>query len=144
MRFRILPALLLLPSLAACSDASAEADGRTTEERAAAAWRADVEEALGAEVVDLDALAQQAAADCQRTDTAAWIPTLALSGDLVTSTTEVTRIGLEHACPTVADAFEAALAAVEAADDPLDLVCGPDAELAGEDALKAEMVCAGR
>jgi hypothetical protein len=144
MRLRILAALLLLPALAGCSDASAEADGRSAEERAEAAWRADVEEALGTDVVDLDAIARQAAIDCQRTETSAWLPTLALSGDLATSATEVTRLGLEHACPSVADAYEAALAAVEAADDPLDLVCGPDAELDGEDALKAELVCAAR
>lgn len=144
MRLRILAVLLLLPTLAACSDASAEADATSAEEKAQTAWRAEVQEALGTEVVDLDAIAQQAALDCQRTDTAAWIPTLALSGDLETSATDVTRIGLEHACPSVADAFEAALAAVEAADDPLDLVCGPDAELSGEDALKADLVCADR
>jgi hypothetical protein len=144
MRLRILAALLLLPVLAACSDASAEADHSTAEEKLAAGWRADVEEALGTEVVDFDAIAQQAATDCQRTDTGAWIPTLALSGELSTSATEVTRIGLEHACPSVADAFEAALAAVESTEDPLDLVCGPDAELGGEDALKADLVCAER
>ena len=99
MRLRILAVLLLLPTLAACSDASAGADATSAEEKARTAWRADVEEALGTEVVDLDAIARQAALDCQRTDTAAWIPTLALSGDLATSATDVTRIGLEHACP---------------------------------------------
>lgn len=144
MRLRILAALLLLPALAACSDASAEADATSAEEKARTVWRAEVEDALGTDAVDLEAIAQQAAADCQRTDTAAWIPTLALSGDLATPATEVTRIGLEHACPNVADAFDAALAAVGAADDPLDLVCAPGTELGGEDALKAELVCADR
>jgi hypothetical protein len=62
-----------------------------------------------------------------------------MSGDV--STSALTRIGLEHACADVVEAFDAGLSTVEQADDPLDLVCGPDVRLSSEDALKADLVC---
>ena len=86
-----------------------------------------------------EVLQQAAALDCQRTDESSWSVELALSGDV--STSALTRIGLEHACADVVEAFDAGLAAVEQADDPLDLVCGPDVRLSSQDALKADLVC---
>lgn len=144
MRFHLIAALLALPTLTACSGASADEEAGADAERVAASWQAEVEETLGTTTVDFEAVTRQAAADCRRTSAAAWVPTLVMSGDLSTASTEVTRIGLEHACPEVAEAFDAAVAEVEVAGDPLELVCGPDAVLEGEDALKAELVCASR
>ena len=112
------------------------------EDEATAAWRAAVEDELGADTFDFDAMRASAAVDCQRTDAAAWSVHLALSGD--TATSALTRIGLEHACADVVPAFDEGVATVEKAADPLDLVCGPDAKLSSEDALKADLVCANR
>ena len=144
MSSHLLAVLLTFPALTACAGASADEETATDTERAEAAWRTDVEEALGTGTFDFEAIAGQAAADCQRTTPAAWIPTLAMSGDLSTATVDVTRIGLQHACPEVAEAFDAALGEVESAPDPLDLVCGDGVRLEGEDALKADLVCASR
>lgn len=146
----LLPALLILlvPAVAACSDGTADAaadgaDGAAErEERALAAWQADVEAELGADTFDFPALQQAAAADCMRTDAQSWTVGLALSGDV--STSALTRIGLEHACSDVLPAFDEAVAAVEDASDPLDLVCGPGVELGSEDAPAADLVCANR
>ena len=146
MRALVLALALLAPALVGCSGGEAAtpaASGNVVEEDAAATaeWRADVEEHLGTDVFDFLALQQAAALDCQRTDASSWSVELALSGDV--STSALTRIGLEHACADVVEAFDAGLAAVERADDPLDLVCGPDVRLSSEDALKADLVCAG-
>ena len=144
MRALALALALLVPALAGCSGGEAAtpaASGNVVEEDAAATaeWRADVEEHLGTDVFDFLALEQAAALDCQRTDASSWSVELALSGDV--STSALTRIGLEHACADVVEAFDAGLAAVERAEDPLDLVCGPDVRLSSEDALKADLVC---
>lgn len=144
MRALVLALALLVPALAGCSGGEAATpavSGNVVEEDAAATaeWRADVEEHLGTDVFDFLALQQAAALDCQRTDASSWSVELALSGNV--STSALTRIGLEHACADVVEAFDAGLAAVERADDPLDLVCGPDVRLSSEDALKADLVC---
>lgn len=143
-------AVLLVPALAACSGGDGdggEGSGTATkasqtESREAAEWRAALEEELGTDTFDFAALQQAAAADCVRTDAAAWTVELALSGDL--STSDLTRVGLEHACSDVVPAFDEAVAAVEQTADPLDLVCGPGVELPAEAALTADLVCANR
>jgi hypothetical protein len=142
-------AVLLVPAFAACSgDDGAAAEGSTatkasqSESEEVAEWRAALEEELGTDTFDFAALQQAAAADCTRTDAAAWTVELALSGDL--STSALTHVGLEHACADVVPAFDEAVAAVEQAADPLDLVCGPDVELPAEAALTADLVCANR
>lgn len=144
MRALVLALALLVPALAGCAGGEAATpviSGNVVEEDAAATaeWRADVEEHLGTDVFDFLALQQAAALDCQRTDASSWSVELALSGNV--STSALTRIGLEHACADVVEAFDAGLAAVEQADDPLDLVCGPDVRLSSQDALKADLVC---
>lgn len=148
MRALALLLVLLAPAAAACS-ASADEDAGTTAEQAAPAeleatadWRAAVEAELGSDTFDFAALQQAAAVDCMRTDTGAWTVELALSGD--TATSGLTRVGLEHACPGVVAAFDEAVATVEDAADPLDLVCGPGVELTDEAAISAELVCANR
>ena len=138
-------AALLVPSLAACggeADASgttARTEADAAEAEALADWRTAVEDELGTDTFDFAAVQQTAAADCVRTDAGDWTIELALSGDL--STSSLTRIGLEHACADVVPAFDEAVAAVEQAADPLDLVCGPDVELSAEAALSADLVC---
>lgn len=144
MRALVLALALLVPALAGCAGGEAATpviSGNVVEEDAAATaeWRADVEGHLGTDVFDFLALQQAAALDCQRTDASSWSVELALSGNV--STSALTRIGLEHACADVVEAFDAGLAAVEQADDPLDLVCGPDVRLSSQDALKADLVC---
>jgi hypothetical protein len=144
MRALVLALALLAPAFAGCSGGEAAppaVSGNVVEEDAAATadWRAEVEEHLGTDVFDFLALQQAAALDCQRTDASSWSVDLALSGDV--STSALTRIGLEHACADVVEAFDAGLAAVERAEDPLDLVCGPGVRLSSEDALKADLVC---
>jgi hypothetical protein len=143
----VLLAVLLVPSLAACgggADATTETSATASgaEHEALADWESALEEELGTGTFDFGALRQAAAADCVRTDAGDWTVELALSGDLSTST--LTRIGLEHACPDVVPAFDEAVATVEQAADPLDLVCGPDVELSAEAALSADLVCARR
>ena len=144
MRALALLLVLLAPALAACSGggeatpAKAEAAAHE-EDQAVADWRAAVEDELGTDTFDFAALQQTAAADCVRTDAGDWTVELALSGDL--STSSLTRIGLEHACADVVPAFDEAVATVEQAADPLDLVCGPDIELSAEAALSADLVC---
>ncbi|MGF9753961.1 hypothetical protein AAII07_02070 [Microvirga sp. 0TCS3.31] len=140
-------AALLVPSLAACgggADATTDASGAASraEDVALADWESALEDELGTGTFDFATLRQTAAADCVRTDAGDWTVELALSGDLSTST--LTRIGLEHACPDVVAAFDEAVATVEQAVDPLDLVCGPDVELSAEAALSADLVCAHR
>lgn len=141
-------AALLVPTLAACggeADASgttARTEADAAEAEALADWRTAVEDELGTDTFDFAALQQTAAADCVRTDAGDWTVELALSGDL--STSALTRIGLEHACSDVVAAFDEAVAAVEQAADPLELVCGPDVELSAEAALSADLVCANR
>ncbi|MBD3924507.1 hypothetical protein IEZ26_07750 [Nocardioides cavernae] len=139
-------AVLLVPALAACggADATTEASESASraEDEALADWESALEDELGTGTFDFAALRQTAAADCVRTDAGDWTVELALSGDLSTST--LTRIGLEHACAEVVPAFDEAVATVEQADDPLDLVCGPDVELSAEAALSADLVCANR
>jgi hypothetical protein len=143
-------AVLLVPALAACSGGGgAEGEGSGTaaktsrsESQEAAQWRAALEAELGTDTFDFAALQQAAAADCARTDAAAWTVELALSGDL--STSDLTRVGLEHACADVVPAFDEAVATVEQATDPLDLVCGPGVELPAEAALTADLVCTNR
>ncbi|HSU03425.1 MAG TPA: hypothetical protein VLK03_12805 [Nocardioides sp.] len=147
MRALVLALVLLVPALAGCSgsgaDAARAAAGAAAEQdRDLAQWRAEVAEELGADTFDFAALQQDAAVDCLRTGAQSWTVALALSGDVSTST--LTRIGLEHACPDVVAAFDAAVTAVEGAADPLELVCGPAVELGAEDALTAELACAGR
>ena len=150
MRALALLLVLLVPALSACSggaDAESGSSGAAEnvaqqEDEATAAWRAAVEEELGADTFDFDAIRARAAVDCQRTEASAWSVHLALSGDTATST--LTRIGLEHACADVVPAFDQGVAAVEEAADPLDLVCGPGVDLTSEDALKADLVCANR
>lgn len=149
---RLLPALLLVllvPVLTGCSDGAGAADApggasaaEKEEERQLAAWEADVAAELGADTFDFDALRQAAATDCLRTDPSTWTVGLALSGDV--STSALTRIGLEHACPDVVPAFDEGVVAVEGASDPLDLVCGPEVELDPVDALAADLACANR
>jgi hypothetical protein len=143
---RALLAVLLLPALAACgggADATTEASGTASRTDAALAdWESALADELGTGTFDFAALRQAAAADCVRTDAGDWTVELALSGDLSTST--LTRIGLEHACADVVPAFDEAVATVEQAADPLDLVCGPDVELSAEAALSADLVCAHR
>jgi hypothetical protein len=140
-------AVLLLPALAACGSgagATTEASGPASraEDAALADWEAALADELGTGTFDFAALRQTAAADCVRTDAGDWTVELALSGDL--STSSLTRIGLEHACADVVPAFDEAVATVEQAADPLDLVCGPDVELSAEAALSADLVCANR
>ncbi len=147
MRALVLALALLVPAVSACSGDSdatpaAAEQAAQQEDEATAAWRAAVEDELGADTFDFDAIQARASVDCQRTDAAAWGVHLALSGD--TATSALTRIGLEHACAEVVPAFDAGVATVEKAADPLDLVCGPEAELSAEDALKADLVCANR
>jgi len=134
---------LLLPALAACSSADAkESPAPTDQEQAIAAWEADVAETLGSDAFDFAALQQQAAVDCARTDVTQWTVTLALSG--ARSSTDLTRVGLTHACPDVVTSYDAALKAVDSAADPMTLVCAPGVELDPADAALAEMACAGR
>jgi hypothetical protein len=143
-------AVLLVPALAACSgddggrdDSSGTASQASqTESEEAAEWRAALEDELGTDTFDFAALQQAAAVDCARTDAGAWTVELALSGDL--STSALTRVGLKHACADVVPAFDEAVATVEQAADPLDLVCGPGVELPAEAALTADLVCANR
>jgi len=141
-------AVLLVPSLAACggeADASgppARAQAVAAEDEALADWRTALEDELGTDTFDFAALQQTAAADCVRTDAGDWTVELALSGDV--STSALTRIGLEHACSDVVAAFDEAVATVEQAADPLELVCGPGVELSAEAALSADLVCANR
>jgi hypothetical protein len=150
MRALVLVLALLVPALSACSggagtesgSGSAAANVAQQEDEATAAWRAAVEEELGADTFDFDAIQARAAVDCQRTDAAAWSVHLALSGD--TATSALTRIGLEHACADVVPAFDQGVATVDETADPLDLVCGPGADLSSEDAPKADLVCANR
>ena len=150
MRALVLLLALLVPALSACSggaDAESGSGGAARdvaqrEDETTAAWRAAVEDELGADTFDFDAIRARAAVDCQRTDAAAWSVYLALSGDTATST--LTRIGLEHACADVVPAFDKGVATVEQAAEPLDLVCGPGVDLSSEDALKADLVCANR
>ena len=101
-----------------------------------------VEDEIGPATFDFTTIQQDAAVDCLRTDAEAWAVELALSGDV--STSGLTRIGLEHACADVVPAFDEAVATVEGAADPLDLVCGPGVELAAEHELQADLVCANR
>ena len=141
-------ALTVLIALSACSAEAEEAPGGETanvvqrEDATTAEWRAALAEELGTDSFDFLALQQAAAVDCQRTDASAWSVELALSGDV--STSALTRIGLEHACADVVRAFDEGLAAVEKADDPLDLVCGPGVQLSSQDRLRADLVCARR
>jgi hypothetical protein len=137
-------AVLLVPALAACgggADATTEASETASraEDEALADWQSALEDELGTGTFDFATLRQTATADCVRTDVRDWTVELALSGDL--STSSLTRIGLEHACADVVPAFDEAVAAVEQAADPLDLVCGPDIELSAEAALSADLVC---
>ncbi|NYE36756.1 hypothetical protein F4692_001889 [Nocardioides cavernae] len=141
--------LVLLPTLAACSGADGPEEGAGSAEQVAQArdeataeWRAAVEAELGTTTYDFDALQQDAAVDCMRTSVADWTVELALSGD--TSTSGLTRVGLEHACDDVVAAFDEAVAAVEGAADPLDLVCDPGVELSAATAPTAELACANR
>lgn len=141
-------AVLLVPSLSACGG-EADATGTTARAEAEAAhaevladWQAALEAELGTDTFDFASMQQAAAADCVRTDAGDWAVELALSGDL--STSALTRIGLEHACGDAVPAFDEAVATVERAADPLELVCGPDAELSAEAALSADLVCANR
>jgi hypothetical protein len=146
----LLPTLLLIllaPALAACSasdDVAPTAAHRVSQEEdeAVVAWRKAVAAELGTDTFDFAAIQQSAAVDCLRTDATSWTVELALSGDVATS--GLTRVGLEHACADVVPAFDEAVASVERAADPLDLVCGPDVELTSEDSLRAELVCAHR
>jgi hypothetical protein len=140
-------AVLLVPALAACgggADATTEASETASraEDEALADWQSALEDELGTGTFDFATLRQTATADCVRTDVRDWTVELALSGDL--STSSLTRIGLEHACADVVPAFDEAVATVEQAADPLDLVCGPDVELSAEAALSADLVCANR
>ena len=143
MRRATVALALLLPALAACSSSNAEeAAEQSLAEQAATAWESDVEEALGSETVDMPALQQQAAADCERTSAELWTVSLALSG--ARSATDLTRIGLTHACPDVVAAYDEAVETVDAAADPLTLACKPGVEMTAADAQLAEMACAGR
>jgi len=139
--------VLLVPALTACgggADATTEASETASraEGEALADWQSALEDEVGTGTFDFAALRQTATADCVRTDAGDWTVELALSGDL--STSSLTRIGLEHACADVVPAFDEAVATVEQAADPLDLVCGPDVELSAEAALSADLVCANR
>ena len=147
MRLVVLLLALLTPVLAACSGSGDDAGDRAQvaaheEDQAVAEWRTAVEDELGTDTFDFEALRQAAAVDCMRLDAQAWSVELALSGDV--STSGLTRVGLEHACPDVVRAFDEAVTTVEQSDDPLELVCGPGVELSSEDALRADLVCADR
>ena len=147
MRALALLLVLLAPALAACSEGGESAASGATAtageaDRALAEWQDAVADELGTGTFDFATIRAAAAVDCQRPDAAAWGVELALSGDV--STSGLTRIGLEHACPDVVPAFDEAVADVEAAADPLDLVCAPGVELSSEDRLKADLVCARR
>lgn len=136
--------LVPLAGLTACSggDATAAEQVAQTESEDTAEWRAAVEAELGTATYDFAALQKDAAVDCLRTSARDWTVELALSGD--TSTSGLTRIGLEHGCADVVAAFDEAVTAVEEAADPLDLVCGRGVELSDEAAMRAELVCAHR
>ncbi|MBS2939780.1 hypothetical protein KDN32_18720 [Nocardioides sp. J2M5] len=148
MRLPALATLLLLPALAACSGAGSPdpadraREVSAQEDAATSAWRSAVEDELGSDTYDFDALRAAASVDCARTSATEWTVRLALSGDPATSA--LTRIGLEHACADVVAAFDEAVVRVEAAADPLDLVCGPGVELSADDRLQADLVCANR
>ena len=147
MRALLLALALVVPALAACSaDAETAPDVAENvvqrEDAEVAEWRAAVSDELGTDTFDFLALQQAAALDCQRTDASAWSVELALSGDV--STSALTHIGLEHACADVVRAFDEGLAAVQQAEDPLTLVCGPGVELSSQDRLRADLVCARR
>ncbi len=147
MRALALTLVLLAPALAACSGGAAAPDKQAEvvaqqQDPKVAEWRTAVENELGTDSFDFATIEQKAAVDCRRTTSRSWTVDLALSGDVATSS--MTRIGLEHACPDVLPAFDAAIEVVDNAPDPLDLVCGPTVELDSQDALKADLVCARR
>lgn len=142
---RLIALALASVALTACSSADAEQGPAAEADKAGAdaeaAWLADVEDALGAEATNVEALRQQAAAQCAVTATEDWTVELALSG--ATSTSDVTRVNLEHLCPEVLPAFDDARAAVDAADDTNALVCTLPADaLSSDSRLKLKLVCA--
>ena len=140
MRAHVLALVLALPVLAACSGGEdAKESAALSAQDVDAQWRADAEKALGAEV-DLETLQRQAAVDCQRTDVANWVVTLGTSGD--TTTSDVTRVGLQHLCPDVEDVFTQALQEIEDAPDVNALVCSqPVAKLGTEERMKLDFIC---
>lgn len=138
---RLIVLALASVALTACSSADAEQGTADGAGKAEAAWLADVEEVLGAEATNVEALRQQAAASCAVTAAEDWTVELALSG--ATSTSDVTRVGIEHLCPEVLPAFDEARAAVDAADDTNALVCTLPADaLSSDSQLKLKLVCA--
>lgn len=140
MRTLIIALALSVVALTGCSSDAAEKPQANDQDKAETAWRADVEEALGTDTFDFEAIQQNAAADCQRTTTDGWTISLGLSGS--TSTATVTRIGLEHACSEVLPVFDEAVAAVDAAEDTSALVCSlPTDGVSLDDQAKLELVC---
>ena len=144
MRSYALALVFALPVLAACSGGEDAAEGAAlSAQDVDKKWQADAEEALGAEV-DLETLKRQAAVDCQRTDVANWVVTLGTSGD--TTTSDVTRVGLQHLCPPVEDVFAQALQEIEDAPDVNALVCCParrQARLRGADEARLHLLIGG-
>lgn len=140
MRSLIIALALSAVALTGCTSDAAEAPKASAQDKAEAAWRADVEKALGTDTFDFEGIQHNAAADCQRTTPTEWTINLGLSGS--TSTAKVTRIGLEHACSDVVPAFDEAVEAVDAADDTTALVCGlPMDEVTLDDRAKLRLVC---
>ena len=136
---------LLLPALVACSsgtDTESSASASTEQERAVAAWKTDAEKVLGSDAFDFAALEMQAGADCLRTNVESWTVPLALAG--ARTATDLTRVGLTHACPKVVDVYDEAVQVVDSTPDPLTLVCAPDVVVSSDDAPAVEMACAGR
>ena len=135
---------LLLPALVACSSGTDTESSASTEQeqQAVAAWKTDAEKVLGSDAFDFAALEMQAGADCLRTDVESWTVPLALAG--ARTATDLTRVGLTHACPKVVDVYDEAVQVVDSTPDPLTLVCAPDVVVSSDDAPAAEMACAGR
>lgn len=139
----LIPALALsVLALSACGGSSEETGDAAADKQGKAeqAWLADVEKAMGAEVLDVDAALRQAVQDCGRTTPEAWTAVLALSG--TSSATDVTRVNLDHHCSDVVAGFDEARAAVEKADDRNVLLCSlPAADVPADLGPQVAMVC---
>ncbi len=143
MRAVLLTLVLLIPALSACSGGDAkEPSTSTDQDQVVTAWKADAAKELGTENFDFAALEQQASVDCMRSTVDQWTVVMAMSG--ARSSTDLTRVGLKHACPAAMKAYDKAGKIVDSTDDPMSLVCGPDVVLSDADAQAARLVCAGR
>ncbi len=130
-------------ALTACSGADAEPT-KTEEttakvDEAVAAWEDALDEATNG-TVDFAIHQQDTAVACQRTERKDWIVDFALGG-MPTAGTDVVLLGLEHACPDVAQVYAAAIDEVGAAPDPKSLVCADPKQFGTEDQLKLQIAC---